>query len=290
MLETNTVAKLKIMVKNYNPDLNLNKLKKADLIKVIKDHREHIATRGMIELKPEPVEVDKTPYHNVLQTPDFKLKEKEEHDRNMRDKQERIRKVDEESAKYTTEYLDMIAQAIQSDGTKIPYDVAFQAKLIAISMQMVNLFDDGEDVIIQAKLATQICRMFEKMRDNVETSGKKKQAELRTHTRKSNNLEIDQQGEDKLNDDIRKLRTQYKTLNWAFQTLVRQFYPKAIGQTGINWGQYETLQEMAKSQQKKARKEGLTVDRLMNDRENFDYHLKHNRHEDILLVEIPDGL
>ena len=131
--------------------------------------------------------------------------------------------------------------------------------------------------------------MFEKMRDNCVTAADKLKAELRTETRADLGTEINQNKIDDLEEKIARLRNQWLILNNAFAVCVNHLRPKVLGQTGINFGKYTTLQEMANLNKKKASNQRLTIANLVNDRENFDYHL-HHRHEEIGLVEIPDGL
>ena len=57
----------------------------------------------------------------------------------------------------------------------------------------------------------------------------------------------------------------------------------------MNWGQYTTLEEMAKLNKRKANDRNLTLDNLLNNRDEFDKRLS-DRHEDFGLVNVPDGL
>ena len=245
-------------------------------------------TTGLSEIKEQP-KIDPRPLHPILQNEkrDFKKEEEEELARNLEERRKNEEYVARKSQEITTEQLDAIAKAFS--GVKDDYDTAFPAKLIGSCMTLVNLFDDGDDVIIQAKLGDQICRMFEKMRDNCKTAGQKLKAELRVETRADLGTEINQNKIDDIEEKLARLRNQYAILNNAFAICVNQLRPKVLGQTGINFGAYTTLEEMDKLNKKKANNKSLTVSNLVNDRENFDYHL-HHRHEEIGLVEIPDGL
>ena len=70
----------------------------------------------------------------------------------------------------TTEQLDHIAATLFQD--QLPMKDVHKAwcdELAKRLIKVADMFDDGEDVIILAKLADQLPRMFEKMRDNVQS-------------------------------------------------------------------------------------------------------------------------
>jgi len=299
-LEARTLKDLQEAV-GSTKDMKLDKrLKKSKLIDYMMQYFEENGyptnkdwkpdpTMGLSEVKEE-VKIDPRPLHPILQNEkrDFRKEEEEELARNLEERRKTEEYVARKSEQITVEQLDAIAKAFQGQ-PRPTYDEAFPAKLIATCMTLVNLFDDGEDVIIQAKLGDQICRMFEKMRDNCVTAADKLKAELRTETRADLGTEINQNKIDDLEEKIARLRNQWLILNNAFAVCVNHLRPKVLGQTGINFGKYTTLQEMANLNKKKASNQRLTIANLVNDRENFDYHL-HHRHEEIGLVEIPDGL
>ena len=64
----------------------------------------------------------------------------------------------------TPENLDRIAKALQKD--LLPdddYHARWCRELASRLKAVIDMFDDGNDVIIQAKLGDQLPRMFEKM-------------------------------------------------------------------------------------------------------------------------------
>ena len=68
----------------------------------------------------------------------------------------------------TPENLDRIAKALQKD--LLPdddYHAQWCRELASHTQGDIDHFEDGNDVIIQAKLGDQLPRMFEKMMDNV---------------------------------------------------------------------------------------------------------------------------
>ena len=80
----------------------------------------------------------------------------------------------------TTEQLDHIAATLFQDQLPMPdKHKAWCDELAKRLIKVADMFDDGEDVIILAKLADQLPRMFEKMRDNVESQASDMKNEVR---------------------------------------------------------------------------------------------------------------
>ena len=299
VLEAKTLEELQAMVESTNA-MKLDKRwgKKKIVTLLIEyynmfgypENPEYIPnpTAGLAEL-PQVKPADPRPLHPILQARDFKKEQEEELARNLEERRVRLESVERQSQKLDTEFLDAIARAFQ--GKPNPsYDEAFPAKLISVCMMLVNIFDDGNDVIIQAKLGDQLPRMFEKMRDNVKEAGLKLDALLKAEQRGSNNTEINLNKIEDLQEKIQKHRQQWAILNNAFVICRDQLRPKVLGQTGMGntWGQYKTLEEMAKENRRKANDRELNLDNLMNNRELFNNRLS-DRHEDFGLVSVPDG-
>lgn len=183
----------------------------------------------------------------------------------------------------TTEMLDEIAKSF---APKPNTDKAFEDKLVAVLISLVNLFgDDSNEVIIQAKLGDQITRMFEKMADNVLNEGQRLKRELKTLNRQDVGIEITQnQVEDKA-EQISKMRYQYAILNWCFKICLTKFRPQVKGITGIDFGQYTRLKDMPKVVHKIKQGRKLTLDTLINDRDLF---MDISNQEGI--VEMPEDL
>lgn len=296
VLEANTLEELQDMV-GATASMKLDKrLGKSKLIDYMMKFFEENGYPTNPEYKADPTvglhkvkkdeKIDPRPLHPI-QMPDFKKEQEEELARNLKEKEERLASVERQSQLISTEMLDAIAKSFQ--GKSEAYDEAFPAKLIAVCMTLVDLFDDGNDVIIQAKLGDQLTRMFEKMRDNVKERGLDLKAELEGEERASTGTEIELNRIEKLNKDIANHRNQWMILNNAFVICKDQVRPKILGQTGMNWGQYTTLEQMAQINKRKANDKGLNLDNLLNNRHDFDKRLS-NRHEDFGLVNIPDGL
>ena len=71
-----------------------------------------------------------------------------------------------EGREFTVEELDRISAALFQDTLPMKDKHAAWCKELAKRLIAVaDMFDDGEDVIILAKLADQLPRMFEKMRE-----------------------------------------------------------------------------------------------------------------------------
>ena len=299
VLEANTLKELQDMVRDTESMKLDKRLGKAKLIDYIMSYFEEFGyptnplykadpTIGLHKI-PEDKPVDNRPLHPVLQARDFKKEQEEELARNLEEKRIRLESVERQSQKLDTEFLDAIARAFQGKPNPA-YDEAFPAKLISVCMLLVDLFDDGNDVIVQAKLGDQLPRMFEKMRDNVKTNAEKIKAQLKAEQRGSNNTEINLNKIEKFNQDLQKHREQWAILNNAFVICRDQVRPKVLGQTGMgsSWGQYKTLEEMARENRRKANDREINLDNLMNNRELFDNRLS-DRHEDFGLVLVPDG-
>ena len=299
VLEANTLKELQDMVRDTESMKLDKRLGKAKLIDYIMSYFEEFGyptnplykadpTIGLHKI-PEDKPVDNRPLHPVLQARDFKKEQEEELARNLEEKRIRLESVERQSQKLDTELLDAIARSFQGQPNPT-YDEAFPAKLISVCMLLVDLFDDGNDVIVQAKLGDQLPRMFEKMRDNVKTNAEKIKAQLKAEQRASNNTEINLNKIEKFNQDLQKHREQWAILNNAFVICRDQVRPKVLGQTGMGdtWGQYKTLEEMARENRRKANDREINLDNLMNNRELFDNRLS-DRHEDFGLVLVPDG-
>ena len=299
VLEAKTLEELQAMVESTNA-MKLDKRwgKKKIVTLLIEyynkfgypENPEYIPnpTAGLAEL-PQVKPADPRPLHPVLQARDFKKEQEEELARNLEERRVRLESVERQSQKLDTEFLDAIARAFQGKPNPA-YDEAFPAKLISVCMMLVNIFDDGNDVIIQAKLGDQLPRMFEKMRDNVKEAGLKLDALLKAEQRGSNNTEINLNKIEDLQEKIQKHRQQWAILNNAFVICRDQLRPKVLGQTGMggSWGQYKTLEQMATENRRKANDRELNLDNLMNNRELFNNRLS-DRHEDFGLVSVPDG-
>ena len=114
----------------------------------------------------------------------------------------------------TTENLDRVAKALQDDLKPQPdYHKAWCERLNMLMCQLIDHFEDGNDVIIQAKLGDQLPRMFEKMRDNVTNQAQKLKRERASAIRNDVGIEITQNTIDDLDEKIERLRVQWWTLN-----------------------------------------------------------------------------
>ena len=166
-----------------------------------------------------------------------------------------------ESQELTEEVMKAISKQLRKD--KLPqdeYQSVWNKRLHAILMELVNHFDDGNDVIIQAKLADQVTRMFEKMMDTVAAAGTRKKWERRDAVLADVGIEITQNKIDDIDNDIDRLRQQYWILNQAFKTCRYTTRPTVISQCGVNFGQYTTLKDLPKVKRMQAKKGQITVE------------------------------
>ena len=165
----------------------------------------------------------------------------------------------------TTEMLDEIAKNFLP---KPNTDQAFQQELVRRTFALVDLFgDDEKEAIIQSKLADQICRMFEKMRDNCMERGIQLKRERKIKARQNVNIELTIEPIERLDRQIEGMRYQYAILDNCFHICVKHLRPKVFGQTGINFGQYTQIKDMAKVRKLSNQRKKQTIDALMNDRE-----------------------
>ena len=165
----------------------------------------------------------------------------------------------------TTEMLDEIAKNFLP---KPNTDQAFQQELVRRTFALVDLFgDDEKEAIIQSKLADQICRMFEKMRDNCLERGVQLKRERKIKARQNVNIELTIEPIEKLDRQIEGMRYQYAILDNCFRICVNHLRPKVFGETGIDFGQYTQIKDMAKVRRLSNQRKKQTIDALMNDRE-----------------------
>ena len=167
----------------------------------------------------------------------------------------------------STEQLDNLAKQFKP---KSSYNTEWEQEFIRRALMLAEMFEDGDEVIIKAKLQDQLPRMFEKMRDSVLEQAEKMQRHRRVLVRQDIGIEITG---NKLEDhDIKldQMRKQYASLNHAFKTLVNNFRPIIQGQTGISFGKYTQLHEFAKVKRMQKRNEKMTLDTLVNNRDVYD--------------------
>lgn len=170
----------------------------------------------------------------------------------------------------TPEVLDAISAQLRKDALpKQSYNDAWRERLEMLLMQVIDHFDDGNDVIVQAKLADQFTRLFEKMRDNVAAAGTRKKWERRDAVRADVGIEITQNQIDDLDRDIERLREQYWILNQSFQVCRYRVRPRTISQCGVNFGEYTPLADLPKVKRMQARKGQLTMETYEAHRDDF---------------------
>lgn len=203
----------------------------------------------------------------------------------------------------TAEQLDAIAKQFKPKST---YDVDWEVEFIRRALAFAEMFEDGNEVIIKAKLQDQLPRMFEKMRDNVLERAEKLIRERRVKVRQDVGIEITGNILEDHDKKIDQMRQQYASLNHAFKLLLTHFRPRIQGQTGISNGKYTQLHEFAKVHRMKKRNEKMTLDTLVNNRDVFDdlqaerssvYPIS-SRHDELMLdisnqdgiIEMPEDL
>lgn len=167
----------------------------------------------------------------------------------------------------TTEQLDNLAKQFKP---KSSYDTEWEREFIRRALMLAEMFEDGDEVIIKAKLQDQLPRMFEKMRDSVLEQAEKMQRHRRVLVRQDIGIEITGNKLEDHDTKLDQMRKQYASLNHAFKTLVNNFRPIIQGQTGISFGKYTQLHEFAKVKRMQKRNEKMTLDTLVNNRDVYD--------------------
>ena len=186
----------------------------------------------------------------------------------------------------TTEQLDNIAKQFKP---KSKYNEEWHQEFTRRALAFADMFEDGDEVILKAKLQDQLPRMFEKMRDSVRDQAERMLRERQVLVRQDVGIEITGnklEGHDKKLDQMRQ---QYASLHDAFNCLLTHFRPMIKGQTGIDFGKYTKLSEFAKVKRMKTRNQKATLDTLINSRPVFDdLMLDISNQEGI--IELPEHL
>lgn len=170
----------------------------------------------------------------------------------------------------TPENLDRIAKALQKD--LLPsddYHAQWKRELTSRLKAVIDMFDDGNDVIIQAKLGDQIPRMFEKMLDNVANRAVQVKRERARHIRNDVGIEITQNTIDQSDEQLERLRVQWWTINEAFKVARGPVRQHAIDVSGISFGAYTRIKDLPKVHRMRARKGQLTMETYQANRDDF---------------------
>jgi len=186
----------------------------------------------------------------------------------------------------TVEQLDNIAKQFKP---KSNYNEEWHQEFTRRALAFAEMFEDGDEVILKAKLQDQLPRMFEKMRDSVQDQAERMLRERQVYVRQDVGIEITG---NKLEDHDKKLdqmRQQYASLNDAFNCLLTHFRPMIKGQTGIDFGKYTKLSEFAKVKRMQTRNKKATLDTLINSRPVFDDLMLDISNQDGI-IEMPEHL
>ena len=170
----------------------------------------------------------------------------------------------------TPENLDRIAKALQKD--QLPsedYHAQWCRELGSRLKAVIDMFDDGNDVIIQAKLGDQLPRMFEKMLDNVANRAVQVKRERAKAIRNDVGIEITQNTIEQYDEQLERLRVQWWTLNEAFKIARGPVRQHAIDVSGISFGAYTRLKDLPKVQRMRARKGQLTMETYQANKDDF---------------------
>ena len=183
----------------------------------------------------------------------------------------------------TTENLDRVARALQEDAKPSPdkqalWDAEFKRKMHAL----IDMFEDGPEVILQCKVADQFTRVFEKITHNIVAAGTQARRELRDMKRDDVGIEITGNKIEDQENKIELLRQQYWIANHAYKIMRHQVRSEVIGKTGMNWGQYIPADEMSRVKRVNFRKGQLTMEQYQANKQDFWSYAR-----DAGLVEMP---
>ena len=183
----------------------------------------------------------------------------------------------------TTENLDRVARALQEDAKPSPdkqalWDAEFKRKMHAL----IDMFEDGPEVILQCKLADQFTRTFEKITHNIDMAGTQAKRELRDMKRDDVGIEITGNKVEDMETKIELLRQQWWIANHAYKIMRHQVRTEVIGKTGMNWGQYIPADEMSRVKRVNFRKGQLTMEQYQANKQDFWSYAR-----DAGLVEMP---
>ena len=161
----------------------------------------------------------------------------------------------------TPENLDRVAAQLQRDD-RLPedrqaqWDAEFRRRMLAV----IEMFEDGSEVILQCKIADQFTRVFEKITHNLVAAGTQKRRELRDLQRDDVGIEITGNKIEDAEDQLRLLREQYWIANHVYGMMRHDIRRKVINDSGVNWGQYIPADEMSRVKRVKFRKGQLTME------------------------------
>ena len=83
-------------------------------------------------------------------------------------------------------------------------------------LAVIEMFEDGSEVILQCKIADQFTRVFEKITHNLVAAGTQKRRELRDLQRDDVGIEITGNKIEDAEDQLRLLREQYWIANHVY--------------------------------------------------------------------------
>jgi len=183
----------------------------------------------------------------------------------------------------TTENLDRVARRLQEDARwddnkQAQWDAEFKRRMHAL----IDMFEDGPEVILQCKLADQFTRTFEKITHNVVAAGTQARRELRDMKRDDVGIEITGNKVEDLENKVELLRQQWWISNHAYKIMRHQVRTEVIGKTGMNWGQYIPADEMSRVKRTQFRKGQLTMEQYQANKQDFWSYAR-----DAGLVEMP---
>lgn len=170
----------------------------------------------------------------------------------------------------TEDNLDRVARTLQKDSLPMQdkqkqWNDEFMRKAHAL----IDMFEDGPEVILQCKVADHMTRMMEKITHNITAAGTQLKRERRDMMRDDVGIEITQNKVQQIDEKLELMRQQYYIANVAYKLMRYKVRTEVIGKTGVNWGQYIPADEMSRVKRVKLRKGALTMEQYSANKQDF---------------------
>jgi len=133
---------------------------------------------------------------------------------------------------------------------------------------VIDMFEDGAEVVTQAKIADGITRMFEKIAYKDMEYGTQLKRERADALRSDVGIEITQNRIDAIDEALEQKRVSYYSSMQAYKICRWKVRPEVIGRNNLNWGQYKPAHEMARVRRIEKRN-AMTIDTFRNNPTTF---------------------
>jgi hypothetical protein len=172
--------------------------------------------------------------------------------------------------------LDRISRILVKESLPEKYtdsDGAWGEELAKRIHAVIDMFDDGAEVVTQAKIADGMTRMFEKMMYKDMEYGTQLRNERADAIRADVGIEITGNRIEDIDRALDQKRISYTGVKHAYKICRYNVRPSVLGKNNLNWGQYKGAHEMSRVRRIQKRN-SLTMDTAMNSRETFYEHAR----------------